>query len=191
MDTAVGFIHGTGADQNVSIGWVPDYVKVVNLSDGDKVYENWLGKVMVFTSGGTTEIKSGDTIRGLTTTGATAKIRQVILDSGSWAAGTAAGWFIINAADLVGTFTSENAEVNESGSNDVTVALPDEDGIDIDTEVAATTTDDTTISSYVGSTSAAPGFKIGATVSEDGKLLGYIAIRNSHSQGVVDQTTVW
>lgn len=191
MTVKVGFIHGTGADQNVSIGWIPDYVRVVNLTDGDKIHENFLGKVIAFTSGGTTVIKAGDTIRGLTNTGVTAKIRQVILDSGSWAGGDAAGWFICNIGDVVGSFGSENAEVNESGSNDVTVALQDEDGIDIDTEVAATTTDDTTITSYAGSTTAAPGFKIGATISEDGKLLGFVAMRNSPGESDVDQTVLW
>lgn len=191
MTTKVGFIHGTGADQNVSLGWIPDWARVVNLTDGDKIYENWLAKVIAFTSGGTTVIKAGDTITGLTNTGVTGKIRQVILDSGSWAGGDAAGWFIFDIFGLVGDFGSENAEVNDSGTNDVTVAVQDSDGIDIDTEVAGTTSDDTTITAYAGSTTAGAGFKIGATVSENGKLLGFVAIRNSTGEGDIDQTTVW
>ena len=186
---ATGYIHGTAAAQNVELGWVPDYVKIVNLTDGNKVNENWLGKVIAFTSGGTTEIKAGDVIRGLTNTGVYATIRQVILDSGSWAGGDAAGWFIFDAEDMVGSFGSENAEVNDSGSNDVAVAVQDQDGIDIDTEVAATTTAATNISAYVGvAGSNAKGFTVGATVSANGDLLGFIAIRGDTQ---IDQTTVW
>ena len=186
-----GFIHGTGADLEISIGWIPDYVRVVNLTDGDKIHENWLGKVIAFTSGGTTEIKRGDTITGLTNTGVYGKIKQVILDSGSWAGGDAAGWFIFDADEIVGSFGSENAEVNDSGTNDVTVALQDEDGIDIDTEVAGTTTDDTTISSYKGDGDLGypPGFKIGATISENGKLLGYLAVKNAPGEGSEPEVT--
>ena len=190
MTVKVGFIKGTGAAKNVSIGWIPDYVKVVNLTDGDKVHENWLAKVIAFTSGGTTVIKAGDTIRGLTNTGVTGKIKQVILDTGSWAGGDAAGWFIFDVGDLVGSFGSENAEVNESGTNDVTVALQDSDGIDVDTEVAATTTAATTIVAYDGSTTAAKGFTIGATVSEDAKLFGYYAMRNDPGESDVDETAI-
>lgn len=187
----VGFIHGTGAALNFQLGWVPDWVRIVNLTDGDKVFENFLGKVIAFTSGGTTVIKKGDVIRGLTNTGTYATIRQVILDSGSWAGGDAAGWFIINAEDITGNFGSENAELNDSGTNDVTVALEDEDGIDIDTEVTATTTAATNVQSYIGSSAAnSKGFTLGATVSEDGKLLGFVALRNADEEADLDQTTV-
>lgn len=189
----VGFIHGTGADQNVELGWVPEYVKIVNLTDGDMVYENWLAKVLAFTSGGTTEASAGDTLTGATS-GATATIRQVILDSGSWAGGDAAGWLIFNAGDITGTFSAaETAGLNASGTDDLTVtAAQDSDGINTDTEVAATTTQDTTVTAYVGTASAnARGFTIGATVSEDAKLLGFIALRSGPGEGDIDQTTVW
>lgn len=179
-----GHIHGTGAALNIALGWIPDFVIVTNLTDGDKTTHGHLGKVIAFTSGGTTEIKKGDTITGITNTGVTAKIREVILDSGSWAGGDAAGWFICDADDIVGTFGSENAEVNGSGSNDVTVAAQTENGIDIDTEVASAT-GNTAITSYVGDAdnNYAKGFTIGSTVSENGKLLGYAAFRNSAGEG--------
>lgn len=185
---AAGYIHGTGADQNVSLGWIPEYVRIVNLTDGDKVWENGLAKVIAFTSGGTTEIKAGDEIRGLTNTGVYGRIRQVILDSGSWAGGDAAGWFIFEPDGITGSFGSETAEVNDNATDSVTVALQDNDGIDVDTEVAGTTTDDTNISHYAGTSTAAKGFKIGATVSENGKLLYYQAWRTDHP---IDQTTLW
>lgn len=187
-----GFLRGTGADLNVPIGWIPDYVKVVNMTDGDKIFENELFWVVAFTSGGTDEIKAGDKLHG-NTGDATAIIHQVIIDSGTWAAGDAAGWFVLSHDTLAGDFESETAyreNVDSDGDDKVTLsAAQDNDGIDIDTEVTATTTDDTTITPYVGSQATnAKGFKIGATVSEDGKLLFVQAWRNSDGHSPFDQT---
>jgi hypothetical protein len=176
-EIATGFLRGTGSAINVSLGWIPDYVKIVNLTDGDKVHENFLLKVIAFTSGGTTELKPGDKLHG-NTSDATAIIQQVILDSGSWAGGDAAGWLVLRPATISGTFQSETAYregVDADGTDGITVAAADQDGIDVDTEVAGTTTAATNVSEYVGSTTAARGFTVGATISEDAKLLGYVA----------------
>ncbi len=70
-----------------------------------------LGRSLSFTSGGVTEIVAGNTITGATSA-ATAVIRRVILDSGTWAAGTAAGRFVVNGQ--VGTFQAENLNVGAS-----------------------------------------------------------------------------
>jgi hypothetical protein len=70
-----------------------------------------LGFELAFTSGGTTEIADGDTITGATS-GATAVVARVVLESGSWAAGTAAGRFIF--ASQTGTFQAENIDVGAS-----------------------------------------------------------------------------
>lgn len=67
-----------------------------------------LGRELAFTSGGTFEIEEGDTITGATS-GATAVITRVMLQSGTWAAGTAAGKLIF--ASQTGTFQSENLNV--------------------------------------------------------------------------------
>lgn len=71
-----------------------------------------------FTSGGVTAIAVGNTITGATSA-ATAKIMSVELSSGTWAAGTAAGEFIIEGQ--VGTFASENLNVGAS-TNLATIA---------------------------------------------------------------------
>lgn len=177
---ATGFLRGTGAAINVELGWIPDWVRIVNLTDGDDIWENWLAKVIAFTSGGTDEIKDGDKIHG-NTSDATAVVQQVILDTGTWAGGDAAGWLILRPGTHSGTFQAETAyreNVDADGDDKITVAAADQDGIDIDTEVAATTTAATNVSEYVGSSgSNAKGFTVGATVSEDAKLLGYVAIR--------------
>ncbi len=178
MQVATGFVNGTGAAINVELGWVPDTVILHNWTDGTPITIGVFGAVIAFTGGGTTELKAGDTIRGLTNTGVYGKVKQVILDSGSWAGGDAAGFLIFDVEDLVGTFGSENAEINDSGTDDLTVAAQVEKGLAI-AAAAAAATGDAALSSYVGSqASNSKGFTIGSTVSVDGKLLHYTAIRN-------------
>ena len=77
-----------------------------------------LGFELAFTSGGTTEITEGQTITGATSA-ATAVTTRVMLESGTWAAGTAAGKFIF--AVQTGTFQSENINVGAS-TNLATIA---------------------------------------------------------------------
>lgn len=173
----VGYVVGTGAAQNVSLGWVPDYVKLVNLTDGDKVTEAFLTQTMAFSSGGTTEITAGSVIKGATSN-ATAVVRQVLLASGTWAGGDAAGFFILE--NVSGTFASEAVYIyndSTSGADDATGAAVVTPNIDYDTEVASAT-GNAAISRYAGSTTAAVGFTIGSTISEDNDLLGYFAVRS-------------
>lgn len=70
-----------------------------------------LGRELAFTSGGATEITQGQTITGAIS-GATAVLTRVVLESGSWAAGTAAGRFIF--ASQTGVFQAENIDVGAS-----------------------------------------------------------------------------
>lgn len=70
-----------------------------------------LGRQLSFTSGGTDDIAEGDTITGATS-GATAVVTRVVLTSGSWAAGTAAGKVIF--ASQTGTFQAENLNIGAS-----------------------------------------------------------------------------
>lgn len=77
-----------------------------------------LGRRVAFTSGGTYEIVEGNTITGATS-GATAVITRVVLQTGSWAAGTAAGWLIF--ATDTGTFQAENLNVG-ANTNVATIA---------------------------------------------------------------------
>jgi hypothetical protein len=74
---------------------------------------------LAFTSGGVTAIAVGNTITGATSA-ATAKIMSVELSSGSWAAGDAAGEFIIESQ--AGTFQSENLNVLGLPANAATIA---------------------------------------------------------------------
>src|SRR3990167_5157421 len=69
---------------------------------------NISGKTVTFTSGGTYEIKPGDTITGATSA-ATAVVMGVRLTSGTFAAGTAAGELFVRSD--TGTFQAENLDV--------------------------------------------------------------------------------
>lgn len=77
-----------------------------------------LGRQVSFTSGGTYTVVEGDTITGATSS-ATAVITRVVLTSGTWAAGTAAGKLIF--ASQTGTFQSENLNVG-ANMNVATIA---------------------------------------------------------------------
>ena len=77
-----------------------------------------LGEELAFTSGGTTEIAEGDTITGLTST-QTADVTRVVLTSGSWAGGDAAGFLYLT--NQSGAFQAENIG-NDGASDHATIA---------------------------------------------------------------------
>lgn len=39
----IGSYTGTGAAVNIELGWTPDYVKIVNITDGDEYWEWFTG----------------------------------------------------------------------------------------------------------------------------------------------------
>ncbi|MDO8534618.1 MAG: hypothetical protein Q7S17_07755 [Xanthobacteraceae bacterium] len=180
-----GFMVGNAAAQNVLLGFVPDYVMVVDQTDRAKITEWARGQHMVFTSGGTKVIAAGDTIKGATS-GATTKVGLVMLTSGSWAGGDAAGTIFFDKADKVGTFETENIYVSSdstAGTNDATIVVDVEYCWSTDTEVAGETTD-AMITAYVGTTGGNPkGFTIGSTISTSDKTLFYMAIRGGQGDG--------
>jgi len=67
-----------------------------------------LGRRVAFTSGGTFEVSEGDVITGATSA-ATATVRRIIITSGDWTTGDAAGWLVLYGQ--TGTFQSENLNV--------------------------------------------------------------------------------
>lgn len=197
MPVLNGFIHGTGAALNVSIGFVPDVVEITDLTNGTIITKGVMFEVVAFTSG-SLEIFAGDTITGLTNTGVSGVVDQVILDSGSWAGGDAAGWLVFKAAAVNGTFGSENAEVNDSGDNDLTVAAEVQKGVNIDTEVASATTTAGVQAYYGDADNGYPaGFTVGSGVSVNGALLFFQASASDPLYteptvaGVTQQAGVW
>lgn len=175
-----GVFRGTGAAINISLGYVPDFVMIANHTDGDKI---WMGhpkqRIMPFSGGGTNPTVAGDTIVGATS-GARAIVTEVVLDSGSFAGGDAAGWFILDEESKTGTFGSENVYVlGDGGADDATVTVDVTSTQDIDTEVASATGNNG-VTAYLGAAgTAAKGFTVGSTIAEDAKLFVFTAGRSS------------
>ena len=104
-------------------------------------------------------------------------IAAVLLYSGTWAGGDAAGFFVAERDDIVGTFGSENVIGGASGAtDDATVTVQVTHGYDVDTEVAAA---NTSLIAYVGvAGSNAKGFTIASGIATEAKLLRWCAWRN-------------
>jgi hypothetical protein len=180
---ATGYLVGNGAAINVSLGWYPDHVRLVNLTDGNITTEAHLGKLSVpFSSGGTNTLAAGQIIVGATS-GSRATLKNVLIYSGTFAGGDAAGFLIIDGQS--GTFASENVYIldNAAGSiNDATITAAV--GINITTAAAvAAATGTSAMSRYVGTASAPIGFTIGSSIATEAKLLWYIATRGDEYVG--------
>lgn len=88
-----------------------------------------LGKELAFTSGGTYEPQEGEVITGHTSS-KTATLTRVVLESGTWAGGDAAGKFIF--ASQSGDFVSETLDIGAhtdvatiaGNSSSITFAVP-------------------------------------------------------------------
>ena len=167
-----GFVYGTGAAKNVPVGFIPDFVILINHTDGDVFnFAMPAFRPMAFSSGGANEIKDGHWIVGATS-GARARVVKVLADTGTWAGGDAAGTLILDAKTIEGTFGSEAIYIEGGTStDDATGAAIGTIGVDSDTEIAA----DTGITPYAGSTTEAAGFTMATAVSEDAKLFTWIA----------------
>jgi len=106
-------VHNNNSSEQIDLFYTAD-----NGSSWAK-HNIWAARTIAFTSGGTAEVTVGMTVTGATS-GATAKIDSVILSSGSWAGGTAAGTFNIHTQ--TGTFQAENLNVTGTQDNIATVA---------------------------------------------------------------------
>lgn len=77
-----------------------------------------LGYRLDFTSGGSYEVLEGDTITGATST-ETATVERVVVTSGTWSGGDAAGYLVISSPS--GAFQAENLDVG-ANANVATIA---------------------------------------------------------------------
>lgn len=92
---------------------------VVAVVRGALIVASGLRWPVSFTSGGTYEVKVGDTITGATSA-KTARVVKVILTGGTWAGADAAGILIVD--EISGDFQAENIDVG-SNTNVATVAV--------------------------------------------------------------------
>ena len=175
-----GYVVGNAAAIDVELGWIPDRVEVYNHTDGDLLTVAFLDTWIVpFSGGGTNELAAGDKITGVTNTGVTAIIEEVLLYSGSWAGGDAAGFFVVKRDNQDGTFGSENVIGEASGAtDDATVTVNVIQCYASAAAVAAKTGNDA-LAAYVGTLGdKSKGFTIGSSVAEEAKLLVWSAWRN-------------
>jgi hypothetical protein len=173
-----GTVVGLGATLNVPLGFVPRLVELYNMTDGDIITSAFLQWVIPFSSGGTNTISAGDKIKGATS-GATAVVEEVLIASGTFAAGTAAGFFTVQEGTLVGTFQSENVydltTQAASGIDDATVTVNVVHNIAVTTAAAGATTT-SAISRLEGTAgSSGSGFTIGSVIAEAAKCLRWVA----------------
>jgi len=210
MPIKIGFIHGTSNALNVEIGFVPDWVRIYNITDGENIFEGWLKKVSEFTSLSVT-LKPGYWLKGITS-GAKMQINDFIFVSGTGAGGDAAGWLIVDQEDINGTPTAagENWQVyaQEPGTataatNHITTTTSETNivsGMETITSAGPiTATSDGLIEPYIGTEGALrKGFTIGTQISENGDLLSYVAMANSPGNaqepevaGVKQSAGVW
>ncbi len=138
---------------------------------------------MPFSGGGPNVLAAGDTITGVTATKATARIKQVLLYSGTWAGADAAGFFTFERQDWSGvSFGSENVVGEASGAtDDATVTIQVSHGYVMSggDAVVKVTTAATMVTAYAGTSAAnSKGFTIGATVAVEAKLLRWSAWRD-------------
>ena len=195
MDYASKFVVGTGAALNVVLGFIPDYVKIVNVSDRDAIFEGSLAQVLAFTSGGTEELKGGQIIVQSDALGTWAQVKEVLVHTGTWAAGNAAGYIVLEPGVGAGTFAASKtiavapARQNPlmppggaTGNYATTGATPYVAnamaiGAVTSSKAVNAAAANQTIAAYRGTIANAPtlgiekGVTLGAGISEDNKLL--------------------
>lgn len=102
-DTRVGTYTGTGAAINIILGFVPDYVRIINITDGTEAFD-WFNGM-----GAGTAIKTSDAVATQASNGITAYAGVRPFTSGS--AGSEVMNPGIGAGITVGTALSTNAKV--------------------------------------------------------------------------------
>lgn len=176
-----GYYIGTGATLNVAVGFMPACVEVYDMTNGTICGVGFPGKFLAFTTG-VVAPALGAKVTGLTS-GAKAQVKDVLITSGSFAGGNAAGFIVFDADTFSGAFSGAE---NLNFSNDTT------GGIDA-ANTAAAVEDSlyqsaalgfvagagvTAITSYVGAAgSAAKGFTVGSSLSVAGRRYRWVANR--------------
>lgn len=177
-----GYFYGAGAAVNVAVGYIPSHVEIYNVTDGTDYAVGFPGKLLPF-SAGTLQPAPGAKVIGLTS-GAKGQVKDVIISSGSFAGGNAAGWIVMDADTIVGTFAAENLNFSTDTSGAVDAATTGTVVEDSLYQTAAlglvTGAGATAVTSYIGAPGPAgtpKGFSVGATIAKAGKRYRWVAYR--------------
>lgn len=110
------FIVGTGAAINLEIGFIPDAVRVTNLSDRNEIVIGVTNTVLAF-DGGREELKEGDLIIG---SGSKARglVKKVLVATGAWSSDNATGFIVLEHEERHGEFAdNDNLQVASQKGN--------------------------------------------------------------------------
>lgn len=176
-----GYFVGAGAALNVSVGFIPSKVELYNVTDGTVAAVGFPGKLLPFNTGSVAPAP-GAIVKGLTS-GAKGQVQDVIIVSGTFAAGNAAGFILLDANSIVGTFQAENLNFSSdtTGATDAaaTGALAADDTLYQSAALGFVTgSGNTGITAYVGAAgAAAKGFSLGSSLATNAKRFRWTAYR--------------
>lgn len=187
-DTPVrhGSLVGAGAAVNVVVGFYPKRVDVFNLTDGTVAAIGFPNILIAFNTGVLAPAAANNgvgyanfKIKGATS-GAVAKVKDVILVSGTFAGGNAAGFFVCDTDEVVGTFQTENYTLSSSplAQVDGACVVQTEDSVYQSAALGYVKgAGNTLIQSYYSAT-LGKGFTIGSTIAANAKRLKWTAWRD-------------
>ena len=198
-----GILVGTAAAQDIEVGFVPSWVKVINQNSGTGnagvpiVYEGPVAEVISFDSGGTEPITAGQRVDAMDG-GWRGIVKQVIVYAGTWAAGTADGFLVFEPGTLVGAGNiADNDVIYTSDQVDVRGPATDRAAVEVaglkDLTTVETSTFDLSaaagvrITPYYGASGEkSHGFTFGATISDSDNMLFYQAWAPDPGSDIID-----
>ena len=198
-----GFIMGNGAALNINLGYVPSWVKLLNITDTNVIAEGPVAEMLGFDSG-SIDFKPGMRIDA-SDSGWGGIVGQEIRTGGNPTTGNSAGLIVFEAGTLYGganiadndqIYASEQVDVaGTTNVGDVVNALLR--GVTLEMKPEESTAGDrmsilafaSGIQPYYGTVGGeALGFTIPAGLAADNKLLGYQAWSPAQGAGPVDQS---
>lgn len=181
--TRVGHYTGTGVAYTLELGFIPDYIKIRNRTDGDVAFEWFYGMPAAYyyneASGGDNTVATSN---GVTVFAGEApnKVLTMTTQTGTItaAARTLAGTATIFLTELkVGDVVRVIDSSSHHYQQDFTVASI-ESATSLTTVEAAEQTH--TVSDFIRLTPRKPGLTLGSSLSESGKVLDYMTLRGDH-----------
>lgn len=179
-DCRVGNYTGTGVAYTLELGFIPDWIRIRNRTDGDVVFEWFYGLTAAYhyneASGGDNSLQTSNGVTVFAGEAPNKVMTQTAID----------GAITAGARTLTvtgGLFTTELKVgdvirlISAAGQQDFTVGAIGS-ATSLTTVEAAEKTH--TAGTLIRITPRAPGLTLGTTLSESGKVLDYVALRGNH-----------
>lgn len=178
----VGFSTGTGSAINVSLGWIPDYVHIINFTDADRV-DMWHRSM-----GAGYSVPISTAVGAVLSTNGIREYAGVAEEGSKTMSYTSGGAYVMAVGNtIIGNTSGATAVITGRTITSGTDAGTDAVGLltvynvtgrfqSSETLQVGTNTDVATLGTIVVPRSA--GFTIGSTISENAKVLHWFALRN-------------